>query len=143
MLRKIFFVFIVMVLVTTFAFASGGEELWKPNKPITLIVPWSAGGATDQITRLCAGELEEALGQKIVIVNQSGASGSVGTKTVMDAAKDGYTWASGAVGDVGGKLIDIVRRRCKVSGRVALLYLDVIREDKKEISPFCQFQSKS
>lgn len=64
MLRKIFFVFIVMALVTTFAFASGGEELWKPTKPITIIVPWSAGGATDQIIRICAGELEEKLGQK-------------------------------------------------------------------------------
>jgi len=101
MLRKIFFVFIAIALVTTVAFASGGEEVWKPTKPITVIVPWSAGGATDQITRICAGELEEKLGQKIVIVNQPGASGSVGTKTVIDAPRDGYTWASGAIGDVG------------------------------------------
>ncbi|GAI05837.1 unnamed protein product, partial [marine sediment metagenome] len=101
MLRKILFVFIAMALVTTVAFASGGEEVWKPTKPITVIVPWSAGGATDQITRICAGELEEKLGQKIVIVNQPGASGSVGTKTVIDAPRDGYTWASGAIGDVG------------------------------------------
>ena len=109
MLRKIFFVFIMLVLVTTFAFASGGEEIWKPAKPVTCIVPWSAGGATDQITRICAGELEEKLGQKIVIVNQPGASGSVGTKTVLDAPRDGYTWASGAIGDVGTyKLLDFL-----------------------------------
>jgi len=101
MLRKIFFVFIVMALVTTFAFVSGGEELWKPTKPITIIVPWSAGGATDQIIRICAGELEEKLGQKIVVVNQPGASGSVGTKTVLDAPRDGYTWASGAIMNLG------------------------------------------
>lgn len=101
MLKKSVFLTIFLILIFSFAITLDAQELWKPTKPITLIVPWSAGGATDQITRLCAGELEEALGQKIVIVNQPGASGSVGTKTVMDAAKDGYTWASGAVGDVG------------------------------------------
>lgn len=101
MLKKSLFLTICLILIFSFAITLDAQELWKPTKPITLIVPWSAGGATDQITRLCAGELEEALGQKIVIVNQPGASGSVGTKTVMDAAKDGYTWASGAVGDVG------------------------------------------
>lgn len=101
MLKKSVFLTICLILIFSFAITLDAQELWKPTKPITLIVPWSAGGATDQITRLCAGELEEALGQKIVIVNQPGASGSVGTKTVMDAAKDGYTWASGAVGDIG------------------------------------------
>lgn len=101
MLRKLLFVFIVLALVTTFAFASGGEEVWKPIKPITVIVPWGAGGSTDQITRICAGELEEKLGQKIVIVNQPGGSGSVGTKTARDAEKDGYTWTAGMVGDLG------------------------------------------
>jgi len=44
MLKKILFVFIAMALVTTVAFASGGEEVWKPIKPITVIVPWEAGG---------------------------------------------------------------------------------------------------
>lgn len=101
MLKKSVFLTICLILIFSFAITLEAQELWKPDKPITVIVPWSAGGATDQITRLCAGELEEALGQKIVIVNQPGASGSVGTKTVMDAAKDGYTWASGAVGDIG------------------------------------------
>jgi len=101
MLKKSVFLTICLILIFSFAITLEAQELWKPDKPITLIVPWSAGGATDQITRLSAGELEEALGQKIVIVNQPGASGSVGTKTVMDAAKDGYTWASGAIGDLG------------------------------------------
>lgn len=74
---------------------------WKPAKPITIIVPWGAGGSTDQVTRIVAGELEEALGAKVVIVNQPGASGSIGTKSAIDAARDGYTWAAGAAGDVG------------------------------------------
>ncbi len=74
---------------------------WKPTKPITIIVPWAAGGSTDQVTRLTAGELEKSLGQKIVIVNQPGASGSIGTKNALEAAKDGYTWTAGAAQDLG------------------------------------------
>lgn len=74
---------------------------WKPDRPINLIVPWAAGGATDQITRITAAEMEKALGQTIVIVNQPGASGSIGTKSVLDAPHDGYTWAAGAVQDLG------------------------------------------
>ncbi|HEY1608250.1 MAG TPA: tripartite tricarboxylate transporter substrate binding protein [Paraburkholderia sp.] len=80
------------------AFAAG---TWKPTHPINIIVPWAAGGATDQVTRIEAAELEKALGQTIVIVNQPGASGSIGTKSVLDAPRDGYTWSAGAVQDLG------------------------------------------
>ena len=101
MLRKMLFVFIIIALVATVAFTSMGKEMWKPTKPITVIVPWGAGGSTDQITRILAGELEGKLGQKIVIVNQPGGSGSVGSKTALDAKKDGYTWTAGMIGDLG------------------------------------------
>src|SRR4051812_43190987 len=74
---------------------------WKPTRPINLIVPWAPGGSTDQITRVTAAELEKALGQTIVVVNQPGASGAIGTKSAMDAAKDGYTWTAGAAQDLG------------------------------------------
>jgi tripartite-type tricarboxylate transporter receptor subunit TctC len=74
---------------------------WKPTRPINLIVPWAAGGSTDQVTRVAAAELEKALGQTIVIVNQPGASGAIGTKSALDAAKDGYTWTAGAAQDLG------------------------------------------
>ena len=72
-----------------------------PEKPVTIIVPWSAGGSTDQVTRVIAGELSGALGQEVVVVNQPGASGSIGTKSALDAAKDGYTWTAGAAQDLG------------------------------------------
>jgi tripartite-type tricarboxylate transporter receptor subunit TctC len=78
---------------------------WKPEKPITIIVPWSAGGSTDQVTRVVAGELEGALGQKVVVVNQSGASGSIGTKNALEAPKDGYTWTAGAAQDLGSYIV--------------------------------------
>jgi tripartite-type tricarboxylate transporter receptor subunit TctC len=81
--------------------ASGAAAQWKPAKPITIIVPWAAGGSTDQVTRITAGELEKVLGQKVVIVNQPGAAGSIGTKNALEAAKDGYTWTAGAAQDLG------------------------------------------
>jgi len=74
---------------------------WKPTRPINLIVPWAAGGSTDQVTRVTAAELEKALGQTIVIVNQPGASGAIGTRSALEAAKDGYTWTAGAAQDLG------------------------------------------
>ena len=99
---------LIWVLVLFFAgallFAGGETEemgMWKPSKPIQIIVPWGAGGSTDQMTRVVAGDLEDPLGQKIVVVNQPGASGSVGTKNALDAPHDGYTWAAGAAADLG------------------------------------------
>ena len=74
---------------------------WQPDRPINIVVPWAAGGSTDQVTRVMAAELEAALGTSVVVVNQPGASGSVGTTNVMNADKDGYTWAAGAVRDLG------------------------------------------
>ncbi|MBK7590732.1 MAG: tripartite tricarboxylate transporter substrate binding protein [Betaproteobacteria bacterium] len=76
-------------------------QQWKPVRPINLIVPWAAGGSTDQVTRIAASEMEKALGQTIVIVNQPGASGSIGTKSAFDAPRDGYTWTAGAAQDLG------------------------------------------
>ena len=87
-------VFVIAWATTTYA-------EWEPKKPINLIVPWGAGGSTDRSARTTAGILEEHLGQKIVVVNQPGASGSVGTKSCLDAPKDGYTWTAGAAKDLG------------------------------------------
>jgi len=53
------------------------------------------------MARIVAGELEAELKQKFIVVNQPGASGSVGTKNAIEAPKDGYTWAAGAATDVG------------------------------------------
>ena len=81
--------------------ATPSHAQWKPTKPINLIVPWAAGGSTDQVTRVTAAEIERVLGQKIVVVNQPGASGSIGTKNAFEAPKDGYTWTAGAAQDLG------------------------------------------
>lgn len=86
---------------TTLAVAMGtGAALaadWQPDRPINIIVPWAAGGSTDQVTRVVAPLLEEALGTPIVVVNQPGASGSIGTGEALKADRDGYTWTANAI----------------------------------------------
>jgi tripartite-type tricarboxylate transporter receptor subunit TctC len=91
-----------LLLAALLASVAGGAMAdWKPTRPINLIVPWAAGGSTDQVTRVTATQLEKALGQTIVIVNQPGASGAIGTKSAWDALRDGYTWTAGAAQDLG------------------------------------------
>ncbi len=88
-------------LVAASTAGARAQAAWKPTRPVNLIVPWAAGGSTDQVTRATASELERALGQTIVIINQPGASGAIGTRNTLAAAHDGYTWTAGAAQDLG------------------------------------------
>jgi len=72
-----------------------------PSQPIQIVVPWSAGGATDSVMRILGSEVSEALRVPVSVVNQTGARGTVGTNAVITAEHDGYTWASGGVQDLG------------------------------------------
>ena len=92
---------LLMAAVLSSALAQNNDYPWQPDQPITIIVPWAAGGSTDQMTRIVAGEIEDELGVSVVVVNQPGASGSIGTTNALNAPKDGYTWAAGAIRDVG------------------------------------------
>ena len=62
-----------------------------PERPITLIVPWGAGGGTDATARIIGSLLEKDLGQPINVVNRTGGSGVVGHQAIASAAPDGYT----------------------------------------------------
>jgi tripartite-type tricarboxylate transporter receptor subunit TctC len=62
-----------------------------PNRPITLIVPWGAGGGTDATARILASIMEKELKQPINVVNRTGGSGVVGHSAIAEAAPDGYT----------------------------------------------------
>ncbi|HLH92822.1 MAG TPA: tripartite tricarboxylate transporter substrate binding protein [Xanthobacteraceae bacterium] len=63
-----------------------------PDRPLTLVVPWAAGGSTDILARLVGGHLNQALGQPVLVENRTGASGNIGSATVARAAPDGYTF---------------------------------------------------
>jgi tripartite-type tricarboxylate transporter receptor subunit TctC len=62
-----------------------------PDRSITIVVPFSAGGPTDTVTRLVAEAMSKDLGQQILVENVGGAGGTLGAKRVADAAPDGYT----------------------------------------------------
>jgi tripartite-type tricarboxylate transporter receptor subunit TctC len=69
-----------------------------PSRPIRLVVPYPAGGSTDQLARAIQQPLAEILGQPIVIDNRAGAGGTIGTELVAKAAPDGYTLVFGNTG---------------------------------------------
>ena len=62
-----------------------------PTRPITIVVPWGAGGGTDATARIIASLLEKDLGQPVNVVNRTGGNGVVGHSAIATAAPDGYT----------------------------------------------------
>jgi tripartite-type tricarboxylate transporter receptor subunit TctC len=85
------------------------QAQWRADKPIRIIVPWAVGGSTDGMVRVTAMEMERALGHPVVVVNQPGSSGAIGTQNALDAPRDGYTFSAGAVKDLGSyKLLGMV-----------------------------------
>src|SRR3954466_5233372 len=62
-----------------------------PQRPISLIVPWAAGGSTDILARIIGQHLHQSMGQPVIIENRTGASGNIGTLAAARAAPDGYT----------------------------------------------------
>ena len=76
-------------LLATFAFASA-HAAW-PERPVTLVVPWAAGGGTDATARIIGSLLEKEIGQPVNVVNRTGGSGVVGHQAISAAAPDGYT----------------------------------------------------
>lgn len=69
-----------------------------PSRPLTLVVPFAAGGSTDVVARIIAQKMSEVIGQQIVVENATGGGGNVGAARVSRAAPDGYTLVMGTVG---------------------------------------------
>lgn len=69
-----------------------------PSRPITMVVPFAAGGGLDVLGRILAARMSEILGHQVIIENATGAAGIVGVKRVVNAAPDGYTFLLGTIG---------------------------------------------
>src|SRR5207249_6729973 len=80
----------VVVAALLALFASAAYAAY-PERPITLIVPWGAGGGTDAVARFFGSYLEKELGQPVNVVNRTGGNGVVGHSAIAQAAADGYT----------------------------------------------------
>ena len=87
-------------LALTLAAATAGAQSY-PNRPVTLIVPFPAGGVTDIVGRAVAVRLGTELGQSVVVENKAGASGTLGTAAAARAAPDGYTLLLGNISTLG------------------------------------------
>ena len=74
----------------TFPAVVGAQAPW-PNRPVKVIVPFGAGGGTDNLARFWAEKLSRAFGQPFVVENRGGGSGIIGTEAVVKSAPDGYT----------------------------------------------------
>jgi tripartite-type tricarboxylate transporter receptor subunit TctC len=92
MFQRIAFSLVALAAVA----AAQAQPAWPAARPITLIVPFSAGGSVDVSARLVAQRLGERLRQSVVIENLAGAGGTIGVAKAAAAAPDGYTLVMGA-----------------------------------------------
>jgi tripartite-type tricarboxylate transporter receptor subunit TctC len=91
------FALAVGILITLLAPQFAGAQEY-PSRPITMVVPFPAGGPSDVVARIVADHMAKTLGQPIVIENVGGAGGTLGSARVAGAAADGYTLLAGSMG---------------------------------------------
>ena len=89
-----------LAVLAAFALASGSVAETYPSRTVTLVVPYPAGGLSDVVARAVARDLQERLGQPVIVENRVGGSGTIGAASVAHAAPDGYTLLVNAIADV-------------------------------------------
>src|SRR3954464_15295797 len=87
---------VMALLLCAAALPASGSNY--PHRAIKIIVPFAAGGGTDVLARIIAQNLNSKWGQPVVVENQPGASGAIGTRSVMKAPPDGYTLLMASTG---------------------------------------------
>src|SRR5437870_11281528 len=85
-----------VVLAATLAGAASAPAQVYPSRPITLVVPFAAGGPNDIVARIIAEPMRGSLGQPVIIENVTGANGTIGVGRVARATPDGYTLSIGS-----------------------------------------------
>lgn len=103
---RILWMAVLSVAVGLFSSETAAAESF-PTKPIRIVVPYAAGGATDQLARVIQPAISESLGQQLIIDNKPGAAGTIGTENVVTSAPDGYTLVFGNNGP--NALIQLMR----------------------------------
>src|SRR5436305_582025 len=88
----------LIALAGLLGLATGAGAQTYPARPMTMIIPFAAGGPADVLGRVVGARMGEILGQQVVIENIGGAGGQTGSKRVADAAPDGYQMVLGTVG---------------------------------------------
>ncbi|HLH90153.1 MAG TPA: tripartite tricarboxylate transporter substrate binding protein [Xanthobacteraceae bacterium] len=101
-------------------------DAW-PSRPITVIVPFAGGSASDVVTRIMLAKMSQNMGQTIIVENRPGAGGNIGTAYGAKAAPDGYTWIASGSGPMAAN-VTLYRE----------LGYDPVK-DFEEVSPFAYF----
>src|SRR6195256_180098 len=88
----------MIAAISALAAATGpaAAQTW-PTRPVTMVVPFAAGSASDTVARILGGRLSEVLGQQVIIENVGGAGGMTGVSRVARAAPDGYQFVLGGI----------------------------------------------
>jgi tripartite-type tricarboxylate transporter receptor subunit TctC len=89
---------LVLAALAMLSFAGIASAETYPSRPITIVVPFSAGGPSDAMARILAEHMKQSLGQVLLIENVTGAAGSIGVGRAVRAAPDGYTISFGHLG---------------------------------------------
>jgi tripartite-type tricarboxylate transporter receptor subunit TctC len=108
------------IYAVALAAAASAHAQDYPTRPITLLVPYAAGGGNDVMARIAADKMSRTLGQQIVVENRGGAGGTIATRDAARAAPDGYTLVIGGTGTLA---ID------------PTLYKDVGYDPRKDFAP--------
>ena len=90
--------FIKVMAGMTAAWPIAAHAQTYPSRPITMVIPFAAGGGFDVMGRILAARMSEILGQQVIIENATGAAGIIGVNRVVNAAPDGYTFLFGSIG---------------------------------------------
>src|SRR5215468_7551814 len=90
--------FVLAVLLATLAFVSPAAAQHYPSRPITIVVPFSAGGPSDAMARILAEHMKLSLGETVLVENVTGAGGSIGVGRAVRSPADGYTISFGHLG---------------------------------------------
>lgn len=119
------------------------SDAW-PSRPIKLVVPFSAGGSTDQLARAIQQPMSELLGQPVIVDNKVGAGGAIGSEAVARSAPDGYTLVFGnsgpsAVASLLRKLPYDVQSDFRPISTVAMVPLALVASDKLPVRDFKAF----
>ena len=124
LMRRRFAALAMAILLAPISVQSEAEAQTDPNRTVTLVVPFAAGGGADATGRIIADAMAKHLGQSIVVENVTGAGGAIGSTRVKNAPSDGYTIGLGSMGTLAASVA--INPKLKFDSRQDFEYLGLV-----------------